>query len=116
MAASVPGGSGEGRKGPPKRDPADQPSGNDSDDDYKKDKTQKPRAYCDVCNAYLRSGQTVQRHRRRSCVGPRDAHGDFRCLQRGCDARYRYYHDLQHHWRDKHPGLEQPAAMRKYIP
>lgn len=119
MAAAVSGGSGGGRKGnrPPKKVPDDKPVSDSDDSDQQPDLDPQPdRVYCPVCNTYLHFGVTLKRHRRKYCVGPRKGHGDFRCLRRFCGARYRYYHDLQSHWKTKHRGVKQPEAMKKYIP
>ncbi len=119
MATSASGGSG-GRKGkqPPKKLPDDKPD--DRDDDQAGDKDvddQKgDREYCHVCNSYLRAGQKLSRHLKKYCVGPRGFAGNFACRFPGCGASYRHYHDLQHHWREKHPGREQPASMKAYVP
>ena len=120
MATTASGGSG-GRKDkqPPKKLPDDQPDDHDDDDragDDDADNQKKDREYCNICNAYLRPGQKLARHLRKYCVGPRGFAGNFACRFPGCGSSYRHYHDLQHHWREKHPGREQPASMKAYIP
>ncbi len=118
MATTASGGSG-GRKGkkPPQKVPDDKPDDHEDDGDEDGDgDDQQPREYCTGCNKYLHPGQKMSRHLRKYCVGPRGFAGDFICKFPGCDARYRHYHDLQHHWRDKHPGVEQPASMKAYVP
>jgi hypothetical protein len=119
MATTASGGSG-GRKDkqPPKKLPDDEPDDHDDDQRAEGDEEddRKEREYCDVCNAYLRPGQKLKRHLRKYCVGRRGFAGNFECRFPGCGSAYRHYHDLQHHWRDKHPGREQPASMKAYIP
>ncbi len=97
--------------------PKDKPDDHDDDGDEDGDgDNQKPHEYCTVCNAYLRPGQKMSCHLWKYCVGPRGFAGDFICRLLGCAARYCHYHDLQHHWLDKHPGVEQQASMKAYIP
>ena len=114
MAVSSAAGGSGGRKGgnlPPKI-PDDKPGGgSDDDEDEFRD-----RVFCEVCNKYLRVGQKLARHRKKSCVGPRGFAGDFICRFPSCGSRYRHYWDLQAHWKKMHPGAKQPASMQAYVP
>ena len=115
MAVSSAAGGSGGRKGgnlPPKV-PDDKPGGGSDDGD---DPDYPNRLYCDICNKYLRVGQSLVRHRKKSCVGPRGFAGDFACRFPGCGSRYRHYWDLQGHWKKVHGGAKQPASMRNYVP
>jgi hypothetical protein len=115
MAATASAGGSGGRKGGgllPKI-PDGPPGGGHDDDD---DPAHPDRIFCEVCNKYLRVGQTLAKHRKKSCVGPRGFAGDFVCRFPGCGSRYRHYWDLQAHWKKIHPGAKQPASMRSYVP
>ena len=115
MAVSSAAGGSGGRKGgdlPPKI-PDDKPGGGSDDGD---DPEYPDRAFCPVCNKYLRVGQKLARHQKKSCVGPRGFAGDFICRFPGCCSRYRHYWDLQAHWKRMHGGAKQPASMRGYVP
>ena len=112
MSVAAAGGSG-GKKGggPPKKLPDAKQGGEDAGDPDNED-----RAFCSVCNKYLRIGQSLAKHRKKSCVGPRDFHGDFACRFPGCGSHYRHYHDLMAHWRRVHPGAKKPKSMEDYVP
>ena len=106
------GAGGQGGGGPPKKLPDDKPV----EEDDGNTSGEGDREFCDVCNKYLRVGQTLKKHRKKTCVGPRDLWGDFPCRFPGCAARYRHYYDLQNHWRKHHPGARQTREMVDYIP
>jgi len=117
-AAGGSGGGGGRKGGPPPKYIAEllsEPSDED-DDDEEEDPDYTDREFCSVCNLYLRPGQEVAIHRRKSCIGPRGLVGEFTCKFPSCGSTYRHYHDLQSHWRRVHPGVKQPKSMQKYIP
>ena len=118
MAVSSAGGSGGGRRGsgPPPKYVADLLGDLSDEEDEDEDPDYTDREFCSTCNKYLRIGQTLAVHRKKSCIGPRGLVGEYPCRFPSCDSRYRHFHDLQAHWRRVHPGVKQPKSMSKYIP